>query len=110
MKEYKWISEQPRIFKKNVDLLGSDKLNKLSSVANALSDPIRLQILYLLNQYEDICTCEFQELLNLSQSKVSYHLKILLDAGLINREVIANWRHYSLIDKDILEKIEQLMD
>ncbi|MCK9340206.1 MAG: metalloregulator ArsR/SmtB family transcription factor [Synergistaceae bacterium] len=109
MAECKCISEQPRIFKKDVDLLDSDKLNKMSSLANVLSDPIRLQILYLLKQHKDICTCEFQELLDLSQSKVSYHLKILLDAGLINREVIANWRHYSLIDKDILEKLEQLM-
>ena len=67
MKECKCILEQPRIFKKDVDLLDSDKLNNMSSVANALSDPIRLQILYLLKKHEDVCTCEFQELLNLSQ-------------------------------------------
>lgn len=47
MAECKCISEQPRIFKKDVDLLDSDKLNKMSSLANVLSDPIRLQILYL---------------------------------------------------------------
>lgn len=82
----------------------------MASVANALSDPIRLQIIYLLKQHEDICTCEFQELLDLSQSKVSYHLRILLDAGLVKREVIANWRHYRLIEKDILEKLEHLID
>ncbi len=109
MTERECISELPRIFKKDVDLLGSDKLNRMSILANALSDPIRLQILHLLKQHEDICTCEFQELLDINQSKVSYHLKILLDAGLIKREVIANWRHYSLIDKGILEKLEQLM-
>jgi ArsR family transcriptional regulator len=109
MAQKECISEQPRIFKKDVDLLSSDKLSIMSSLANALSDPIRLQILYLLKQHEDICTCEFQELLDLSQSKVSYHLKILLDAGLIKREVIANWGHYSMIDKDILEKLEHMM-
>ena len=109
MAKCKCISAQPRIFKKDVDLLSSDKLSGMASVANALSDPIRLQILHLLKQHEDICTCEFQELLDLSQSKVSYHLKILLDAGLINREVIANWRHYSLTDKNILDKLEKLI-
>ena len=109
MSECKCISEQPRIFKKDVDLLGSDKLNEMASITNALSDPIRLQIIYLLKQHEDICTCEFQELLDLSQSKVSYHLKILLDAGLVERRVIANWRHYTLTNKDILEKLEQMM-
>ncbi len=110
MAECRCISEQPRIFKKNVALLGYDKLNEMVSVANALSDPIRLQILYLLKQYDDICTCEFQELLDLNQSKVSYHLKILLDAGLINREVVANWRHYGLCDKTILEPFEKLIE
>ena len=109
MAERECITEQPRIFKKDVNFLHSDKLNMMASVANALCDPIRIQILYLLKQHDDICTCEFQELLDLSQSKVSYHLKILLDAGLIKREVIANWRHYSLIDKDILEKLEHMM-
>jgi len=104
------ITEQPRILKKDVNLLGSDKLNKMASIAKALSDPIRLQIIYLLKQHDDICTCGFQELLDLSQSKVSYHLKILLNAGLVERRVIANWRHYSLTDKDILEKLEHLMD
>ena len=106
----KCITEVPRIFKNDVNLLDPDKLNKMASVANALSDPIRLQIIYLLKQHEDICTCEFQELLDLSQSKVSYHLRILLDAGLVKREVIANWRHYRLIEKDILEKLEHLID
>lgn len=110
MKASDCITEQPRIGKKDVSLLGSDRLNKMAGIANALSDPIRLQILYLLEQNEDICTCEFQELLDLSQSKVSYHLKILLDAGLVDRQVIANWRHYSLKEKHILEKLERLID
>lgn len=110
MSDNKCITEVPRIFKKDVNLLGSDKLDKMASVANALSDPIRLQIIHLLKQHMDICTCEFQELLDLSQSKVSYHLRILLEAGLVKREVIANWRHYSLKEKDILEKLEKLID
>jgi len=50
MAECKCISDQPRIFKKDVDLLGSDKLNEMVSVANASNDSIRLQILYLLKQ------------------------------------------------------------
>lgn len=87
MTERECISELPRIFKKDVDLLGSDKLNRMSILANALSDPIRpAKILHLLKQHEDICTCEFQELLDINQSKVSYHLKILLDVGLIEEK------------------------
>lgn len=109
-KNNKCISEVPRIFKKDVSILDSYKLNKISNIANALSDPIRLQIIYLLEQQEDICTCEFQELLDLTQSKISYHLKILLDVGLVERKVIGNWRHYTLINKDILKKIELIIE
>lgn len=106
----KYITEVPRIFKKDVKYLNENILNQISNITNALSDPIRLQIVYLLGQQEDICTCEFQELLGLTQSKVSYHLKILMDTGIIERKVIGNWRHYSLIKKDILRNAELLLD
>ena len=43
MAECKCISDQRRIFRKDVDLLGSDKLNEMVSVANASNDPIRLK-------------------------------------------------------------------
>lgn len=106
----KCTTDKPRIYKKDVNYFDINKLNPISKVANALSDPIRLQIIYLLGQQEDICTCEFQELLDLPQSKASYHLKILMDTGIIERKVIGNWRHYSLIKKDILKKAELLVD
>jgi ArsR family transcriptional regulator len=44
----------------------------------ALSDPARLQLIHLLEQQPDLCTYEFEKLLGLSQSKVSYHLEIFL--------------------------------
>jgi len=110
MYKNKCITEAPRISKKDVNYFAMDSLNKMSMITNALSDPIRLQIIYLLEQHEDICTCEFQELLNLSQSKVSYHLKILVNSNILERKVIGNWRHYSLIKKDILNRIKHLLD
>jgi Predicted transcriptional regulators len=106
----KCTTEVPRIFKKDVNYFDINELNQMSEITRALSDPIRLQIIYLLEQREDICTCEFQELLDMSQSKVSYHLKILVDANILERKVICNWRYYSLIKKDILKKVEQLLD
>lgn len=62
-------------------------------------------MLNLLRQREDICTCEFQEILDLNQSSISYHSKILLDAGLIKRETNGPWSHYSLVDNDFIEMI-----
>jgi len=50
------------------------------------------------------------ELINKYQSKVSYHLKNLMDADIVERKIIGNWRYYSLIKKDILMKVENLLD
>lgn len=110
MHQDKCTTGVPRISKNDVSYFDINKLKQVSRITNALSDPIRLQMIYLLEQQEDICTCEFQELLDLNQSKVSYHLKILMDVGIIERKVVGNWRHYSLIKKDILRKVELLLD
>lgn len=99
----------PRFHKSDVPKSSPYKINDMAKIASALSDPIRIRIIYLLTLRENICTCEFQELLDLNQSRVSYHLKILLDIGLIERQIISNWRHYSLLRKDILEKFEGLL-
>jgi len=60
-----------------------------------LADPIRLQILCLLQQQE-YCVNDICQALNLSQPKVSYHLKIMLEAGLIKRRVVGTWCYYRL--------------
>ncbi|WP_291582682.1 ArsR/SmtB family transcription factor [Clostridium sp. UBA6640] len=110
MHQDKCTTGAPRIFKNDVSYFDINKLKQVSRITNALSDPIRLQMIYLLEQREDICTCEFQELLDLTQPKVSYHLKVLMDVGIIERKVVGNWRYYSLIKKDILKKVKLLLD
>ena len=60
-----------------------------------LSDPIRLQIILLLQNSEK-CVGELCEILNLSQPKVSYHLKLMLEAGLIKQRCSGTWCYYSL--------------
>jgi len=73
--------------------------DKIAVIAHALSDPIRLAMIAMLRGQADVCACEFQAQLALSQSKASYHLKILVDAGLITRTIRGTWSHYSLADK-----------
>ena len=53
-----------------------------SSVYKALSDPIRLRVMYLL-QEQDLCVCCIKELVNMPDSNLSYHLTRLKEAGLI---------------------------
>lgn len=89
-------------------LLPAGLAGRLAGLAAALGDPMRLQMLHLLEQRDDLCTCHFQAILGLSQPKASYHLKILLDAGLVRREVRGTWSHYSLVEKGIMKRLAAL--
>ncbi|MFD2671490.1 ArsR/SmtB family transcription factor [Marinicrinis sediminis] len=65
----------------------------------ALADQLRLKIMYELNQRGQVCVCDLTEITGLPQSKLSYHLKILLDVNMIEREKIGTW-HYYRLNKD----------
>lgn len=62
---------------------------------HALSDPLRLRVLQLL-QGRELCVCELCEKLQVSQSKLSFHLKTLRDAKLVNARQQGRWIYYSL--------------
>ncbi len=62
---------------------------------HALSDPIRLQVLELLRSQE-LCVCELCEHLGTTQSKLSFHLKNLKQAGLVRARQDGRWIYYSL--------------
>lgn len=101
-------TEAPRVQRGDLELLPEAEAVKLAAIAKAFSDPIRVQIIRLLEQRPDLCTCEFEELLGLSQSKISYHLKILHAAGIVTRETFGTWSHYSLCKQGLLSQIEAL--
>ncbi len=61
----------------------------------ALSDPLRIKILELLRSQE-LCVCELCEQLNVSQSKLSFHLKNLKEANLVYSRQQGRWIYYSL--------------
>lgn len=62
----------------------------------ALSDPLRIKIIELLRSQE-LCVCDLCELLDqVSQSKLSFHLKALRDAGLVKARQEGRWIYYSL--------------
>lgn len=67
----------------------------------ALADEQRLRIMYVLTQHGSTCVCDLTDLLNMPQSKLSYHLKILLEAGLIVRELRGTWSYYELNHSEI---------
>ncbi|SMC24092.1 transcriptional regulator, ArsR family [Desulfacinum hydrothermale DSM 13146] len=66
-------------------------------VMKALSDPNRVKILKMLSQRQ-LCVCEVQAGLGLAQPTVSKHLKILEDAGLVQKTKEGLWVNYRLSD------------
>ena len=61
----------------------------------ALAEPIRLQLIEVLGSGER-CVCDLTSELGMAQSKLSFHLKVLKDAGLLNAREDGRWVYYSL--------------
>lgn len=64
-------------------------------IFKALCDPKRLAILEQLRSGEK-CACVLQEPMDLTQSGLSYHMKILCDSGLVSSRQEGKWTHYRL--------------
>jgi ArsR family transcriptional regulator len=88
-------------------------VGRLVALGRALSDPIRVRMLSMMAEgrgccdfsgsgvpaeegEEGICVCEFEEVFSMGQSKVSYHMKKLKDAGLVLEERRGKWAFYSI--------------
>lgn len=100
--------------------------DRLARVAKALGDPIRLGMLDVMAQGraccglpepsergvpgtgdpEGICVCDFQEHFNIGQSKVSYHLRVLREAGLVREEQRGKWSFYAIDGEAAAEALE----
>lgn len=70
-------------------------LDLLAAGFHALSDPLRIKVLALLRE-QKLCVCELCEDLQVSPSKLSFHLKTLEGAGLLDSRQEGRWIYYSL--------------
>jgi ArsR family transcriptional regulator len=104
------------VVEENSDARGDvqeEGVDRLVALGRALSDPIRVRMLSMMAEgrgccdfsgsgvpagegEEGICVCEFEEHFGMGQSKVSYHVKKLKDAGLVKEERRGKWAFYSL--------------
>jgi DNA-binding transcriptional ArsR family regulator len=102
-------TEIPEPIQKELDAMGgldglasripSQKaLSERSIIYQALSDPLRLTILYIIKD-QPLCVCVINRFMRLSGSKLSYHLNILKGSGLIEGEYNGNWIIYSITDR-----------
>ena len=71
----------------------------LATVLKAMAEPTRLRLVSLVAAHADAeaCVCDLTEPVGLSQPTVSHHLKILVDAGVLQREQRGKWAYYKLV-------------
>jgi len=74
----------------------AETLELLSARMQALSDENRLRIINLLAARTELCVCDIQSVLNMTQTKVSRHLTILKNAGLVTSRRDGRWMYYAL--------------
>ena len=75
---------------------------------HALSDETRLQIIELLRKGER-CVCELTDSLDAAQSRLSFHLRVLRDAGIVRDRKDGRWVYYEL-DSGAFEEAEALVE
>jgi ArsR family transcriptional regulator, arsenate/arsenite/antimonite-responsive transcriptional repressor len=107
------VVEQNRGAPRVADPLAEDRVERLVALGRALSDPIRVRMLGMMaegrsccdlpdlgvpaeDQDKGLCVCEFEDYFGMGQSKVSYHMKKLKEAGLVREEKRGKWSFYSL--------------
>jgi ArsR family transcriptional regulator len=90
-----------------------EQVGRLAALGGAISDPIRVRMLGMMaagreccpvpesgvpegDRDAGLCVCEFENAFSMGQSKVSYHMKKLKDAGLVREEKRGRWRYYSV--------------
>lgn len=72
-------------------------MKNLAQIFKALSDETRLDVIALLSWTEKLCVCDIENILELTQSKASRHLRYLSNKGLISAEKANQWIYYSII-------------
>jgi len=75
---------------------------------HALSDGTRLSIIQRLRLGER-CVCDLTDALDAAQSRLSFHLKVLKDAGLVTDRREGRWMYYTL-NPDVLTEVAELID
>jgi ArsR family transcriptional regulator len=83
--------------------LNEREAEELAGALKVLADPARLRLLSLIQAQAEgeACVCHLTEPLGLSQPTVSHHLKVLHDAGLLEREKRGSWVYYRLVPEGL---------
>lgn len=84
-------------------------LEKTAKIFKAFSVAIRLEILDLLKNGEE-CACNLLEELDLTQSGLSYHMKILIESGIVTAREDGKWVYYTISEQGKQKIIEMFLE
>ncbi|SFC31598.1 ArsR family transcriptional regulator [Nocardioides terrae] len=78
------------------DPLSAEAAERIAPLVKAIADPVRLRLLSLVSSHADgeACVCDLNDAFDLSQPTISHHLKLLHEAGLLEREKRGVWVYY----------------
>jgi ArsR family transcriptional regulator, arsenate/arsenite/antimonite-responsive transcriptional repressor len=76
--------------------LSREMADRIAPLLKALADPVRLRLMSLIASHEggEACVCDLNDAFHLSQPTISHHLKVLHEAGLVDREKRGVWVYY----------------
>jgi ArsR family transcriptional regulator len=76
--------------------MSEDRAAQVVPLLKALADPVRLRLMSLVLSHEggEACVCDLIPVFDLSQPTISHHLKVLHEAGLLDREKRGTWVYY----------------
>lgn len=97
----------PKVIASIEDNLEKEKgIDELAKVYKALGDPSRLRIVYVLSQ-SPLCVCDIATLLDMTQSSISHHLRVLRNLNLVKFKKQGKLVIYSLDDYHVLRLFEE---
>jgi ArsR family transcriptional regulator, arsenate/arsenite/antimonite-responsive transcriptional repressor len=78
--------------------LSSGQAERIAPLLKAMADPVRLRLLSLVAAHDggEACVCDLNDAFDLSQPTISHHLKVLHEAGLLDRTKRGTWVYYSV--------------
>ena len=82
-------------------------VTRIAELCNALADEARVEIVVRLLDGEK-CVCDLQDALDAGQSRLSYHLKVLKEAGLVSDRREGRWSYYTL-ERDVFLEVEEMI-
>jgi ArsR family transcriptional regulator, arsenate/arsenite/antimonite-responsive transcriptional repressor len=129
-REFGVVEERPGRKPELDEAVREERVARLVALGQALSDPIRVRMLGLMaaaaregrgccglpdlgapvdagEETVGVCVCEFEDYFGMGQSKVSYHVRKLKDAGLIGEEKRGKWSFYSLDQEAVRELLHE---